>query len=507
MNLGTRIALLVGAAVLLATAITGTGLAFSSRSVGRDVIDRELLSAAAAFNGLDGAPDPVLMRAAFELRVARCDDAPDSPALDSTQRGAQDRNDDRRGNDDRPREPTNERLENGDQQRNNGGDRGRATNRPPSRFLQLRSGLQLVEPDGATTTSCLAAFEPVANELDIARNGFGQFLRSADINGDRYRVLTVGHGTLGAVQFAEELQVVERAMQGLFRRIVAFGLIGAVLAAVIGWFWARRATRPVRELSATAERVAVTQDLGERISVTGSDEIGTLAASFNRMLVSLDTSRAQQRRFVQDASHEFRTPLTSIRTNIELLQRHPTIDEETRAAILSDIQAELEELSDLSAELVDSAAEVTNAPDARLEVDFEALVESCITRARRRHSRPIDLAVASASTVLVDPAAVSRAIDNLVGNAAKFTPADGAITVELQAGTITVSDTGPGIPETDLPNIFDRFYRATTARTEPGSGLGLSIVKQVVDAHDGQVFASNRPGGGARVGFTLPVTH
>jgi len=480
MNLGTRIALLVGAAVLLATTIAGTGLAVSSRTVGRDVIDRDLDVAARGVAGPDGRPAAALVRAALNRRLERCDQPTQAPA------GTRDHGRDRGSNDN---------------------DRDRKPPPRPARFQspQLRSGLQLIQPDGTTTASCLSTFTPVDEEAMIAETGTGRFRRSVEIDGELYRVLTVGYGNLGAVQFAEEMQVVEDTTSGLVARIISFGLIGAVLAGAFGWLWARQATRPVRELSATAERVAATQDLGERIEVSGNDEISNLAKSFNSMLVSLETSRAQQHQLVQDASHELRTPLTSIRTNIDLLQRHPTMDDDTRATILNDIRAEVEELSGLSAELVESATEIDNSPSARIETDLESLVEGCVTRARRSHSRDIELSVSNPAVVMVDPVAISRAVDNLIGNAAKFTPADREIVALVDASTVTVNDRGPGIPAEDLPSIFDRFYRATTARSEPGSGLGLSIVQQIVQAHDGEVFASNRPGGGASVGFTLPA--
>lgn len=505
MSLGTRIALLVGAAVLLATAITGTGLALSSRSVGRNVIDRELDAAAMAFSNADGRPDPLIVRAAFQLQVARCE----RPAED-TGTAAQLAADDAGP----PPAPGNDGNVGGNGGGDGPGDRDRNPRRQDGPLVpRLRSGLQLVEANGDTVATCLPPFAPIEKELSIAEVGVGKFRRSLSIDGDRYRVLTIGYPGLGAVQFAEELEVAEGATAGLMTRIVAYGLIGAALAGAFGWFWARRATRPVQQLSATAERVALTQDLGERIPISGNDtdyrndEIGNLAASFNRMLVSLDTSREQQHRLVQDASHELRTPLTSIRTNIDLLQRHPNLDQDTRTTVLNDIRAELEELSDLTAELVESATEFDDSPSSRIEVELQSLVEACLHRARRSHSREIELAVTNPALVEVDPAAVRRAIDNVIGNAAKFTPAEGAITVAVDGGTVTVDDRGPGIPEADLPNVFDRFYRSTTARTQPGSGLGLSIVQQVVHAHGGDVFAKNRVGGGASVGFTLPTVN
>jgi len=503
MTLRSRIAALVAVTVLLASAIAGFGVALSSRNVGIDRLD-DALRADAVLLGDRPAFDGELQRA-FELRQAACgDDIEELTDIDGPP----------------PGNPP------------------RALSREERRFRVLgefSSEVQLVRPNGNVFTACLLL--PISdNEVVIAAQGAGIDLRTVTIDDDRYRLLTRGYGQLGAVQFARPLDLTEDTMRGLVTRIIGFGVFGAVLAGAAGWFLARRATGPVKRLSAAAERVASTGNLGERLDVTGRDELADLATSFNTMLESLDTSRAQQRRLVQDASHELRTPLTSIRTNIELLQRHRDIDDAVRASMLDDISSELVELSELTTELVDSATEVSTDPTKAVRFDLAAVVQQCVERGRRRHRREISLAVEpprdtgqpntgntnpaspdasdptrqtatdDAHTVVGDASLVARAVTNLINNAVKFTTADTPIEVHCDRTTVRVVDEGPGVPPDDLANIFDRFYRTDTARQAPGSGLGLAIVKQVVEQHGGTVRAQNRVEGGLDIGFHLPAS-
>ena len=221
------------------------------------------------------------------------------------------------------------------------------------------------------------------------------------------------------------------------------------------------------------------------------------------MLDALRTSRAQQRRLVEDASHELRTPLTSLRTNIEVLRRADAHPEAEIDEILSDVDSELRELSDLVTELVELATDADRSDEPLQEVGLGSLVEGVAERARRRTGRAIDVTTDS-NRISAWPSMIERAVSNLIDNAHKWSPDGEAVTVSVVGTRVTVLDNGPGIPDSDLPRIFDRFYRSDEARSKPGSGLGLAIVAQLVQAHDGEVFAANRPGGGAEVGFQLP---
>ena len=480
MSLRARIALLVGVTVLLASAIGGIGTTLSSRSIGTARVDRALVGDAESF----GAQSPRLvsqLQFAFDARRATCDDTEDADTIQST-----DEND------------------------------AAQTTAPPTgptrRAERLRllpefaSNLQLIRPTGVVISTC-QTLPVAAEESAIAASGDGSVFRTVSIDNERFRLMTRGFGDVGAVQFARSLDITDDTLRTLAVRSVIFGLLGALCAAAVGWLFAKRATDPVLRLSQAAEHVAQTQDLGERITVEGDDEIGALADSFNTMLSSLDTSREQQQRLVQDASHELRTPLTSMRTNVELLQRHVDIEPELRAQILADIGAELHELTELTTELVDSATEIPTTMELRDEVNLTDLVTTCVERAQRRHHRTVEVLVASSHPTIVrgDFALLTRAVTNLINNAVKFSASDTGIQVEIQAGTVTVRDRGPGIPAEDLPFVFDRFYRATASRSAPGSGLGLAIVKQIVTGHGGSVSAKNRLDGGAAIGFSLPV--
>lgn len=487
MSLRTRIAMLVAGTVLLATLVGGVGTALSSRNVGIDRIDEQLLDDAARIDPTGRASDNQI-RLAFEVRRATCND--DAPSTDG------------QGDD--------QVAATGDQPATDDDGAGPPPRNPSERFArflpEFSSSLQLVRSNGVIISGCVVL--PVEGEdTDIATTGSGDLLRTVSVDGERYRMLTTGFGDLGALQFARSLELTEDTLRGLFVRTMLFGAIGALLAGLLGWVLARRATQPVERLSEAADRVATTRDLGERITVEGGGEIGTLAASFNTMLASLDTSREQQQRLVQDASHELRTPLTSMRTNVELLQRHTDVPAELRAQVLADISAELAELTELTGELVESATEVDTNFDRSAPFDVANVVEECVERGRRRHRREISLELAHdvETTVVGDGALVARAITNLINNAAKFSdPSSGPIEVVSRGTAVQVLDRGPGIPPDDLPHVFDRFYRATAARSAPGSGLGLSIVKQIVDGHGGQLSAHNREGGGLSIGFTLP---
>lgn len=480
MNLRTRVAVLVAVTVLIASAVGGLGVALSSQRVGIDRLDQELLQDASRFD----ANNPQLagqLQINLEARRTTCES--DAAAdVDANGESAT---------------PDNTEAP----QRTNG--RGQRL----GRFIpQFASSMQVIRSAGVVVPGCIALPADEA-ELAIAAQGSGSTLRTVSIDDTRYRMLTVGLGDIGALQFARDLDLTEGTLRGLFTRIISFGAIGALLAGLVGWYFAGRATRPVERLSEAADRVARTRDLGERMSVEGSDEISALATSFNTMLESLDTSREQQQRLVQDASHELRTPLTSMRTNVELLQRHSNVPDDVRAQVMSDIGAELAELTELTAELVESATEVHTNPDHNTPFDLAHVVNECVDRGRRRHRRDIelDLSTAEDSVVLGDPTLVTRALTNLINNAAKFSDDDTPLQVVSAGTSVRVLDRGPGIDPADLPNIFDRFYRATAARSAPGSGLGLAIVKQIVDAHGGSLHVANRSDGGLDIGFELPA--
>ncbi len=301
---------------------------------------------------------------------------------------------------------------------------------------------------------------------------------------------------------ARDLTETDAFLSGLQTRLILIGGSAVLLAAVLAWFVSRRAVRPVAVLTRAAEHVAATRDLEVPIEVTRRDEIGRLAASFNTMLAALASSRSQQRRLVADAGHELRTPLTSLRTNIEVLARVSDMPAADRAELLADARQELEELSALVAELVDLAADAP--PEPEVSVRLDEVVGEAVERFRRRSGREVLLA-AEETPLEGKPGRLARAVANLLDNAGKFSPPETPVEVTLRGGRLEVRDHGPGIDPADLPRVFGRFYRAVGARTTPGSGLGLAIVDEVAREHGGRAFAANAEGGGAVVGFEVPL--
>ena len=315
------------------------------------------------------------------------------------------------------------------------------------------------------------------------------------------RMVTVNTEVLGFVQIARPLTEVDATLAGLAAALFLFGTVGVLLAAGAGLLIARSALKPIDELAEAAEHVAETQDLAARIDITTNDEVGRLAAEFNAMMAALETSRQEQQRLVRDAGHELRTPLTALRTNIELLGRTRDLTDEQRTELIAAADAEVKDLSLLVGEVVDLASDrYTEGPVEDLRLD--EIVASSVERAERRFDVEIDLA-AEPSPVRGRPGALSRAVDNLIDNGVKWGGGDGPIEVTVAGGRVTVRDHGPGIDDADRDQVFDRFYRSASARSMPGSGLGLSIVKQVVDASGGTVFAATAEDGGAIVGFDL----
>jgi two-component system sensor histidine kinase MprB len=372
------------------------------------------------------------------------------------------------------------------------------------RFEQVL--LQILDEDGEVVIAPDAGTLPVDDAARaVAAGTSGAWAWSeVDLDDETYRQAVAPVEGGGAVQVARSLAETQRLLDSLRDRTIAAVVAVSAVAALVGWILARQITRPLVRLTAAAEEVADTGRLDVDVPAGGADEAGRLGAAFGGMLAALRSSRDAQQRLVQDAGHELRTPLTSLQTNISVLRRHGELPPETRARVLDDLDQESHELTALVNELVELATEQHD--DAPPEpVDLGPLIERVAERARRRTGRTI-IVTTDGSVVEGRPAALERAVSNLLDNAAKFDRSASAIEVTAAAGDITVADRGPGIPPDDLGRVFDRFYRAVDARSAPGSGLGLAIVRDVATAHGGQVHAANRPDGGALVGFSLPVT-
>jgi two-component system sensor histidine kinase MprB len=328
------------------------------------------------------------------------------------------------------------------------------------------------------------------------------------IDGVHARVLDATYAGGATAQLARPLTEVDAVLSRLRAGLAILVVGGIAAAALLGRLVARASLVPVSVLTGTAEHVAATRDLSRRIRAgDGEDELSRLAAAFNTMLAALERSQQAQRRLVADASHELRTPLTSLRTNLEVLaDPRGGLDDADRERLRADVVSQVEELTELVGDLVDLARDDEPAADDREDVRLDAVVLAAVERARR-HAPRVDFAVdVEPCLVWGSPARLHRAIANLLDNAAKFAGATGPVEVRLRAGgELTVRDHGPGIADADLPHVFDRFWRAETARGRPGSGLGLAIVRQAAEAHGGTVRAEAAPGGGALLRLRLPA--
>lgn len=340
-------------------------------------------------------------------------------------------------------------------------------------------------------------------DLEIARSGRGRTVRTVDSDGGTWRVETVGIAGGGAVQIARDFGESGRVLSTLRWTLTVLVLVAGALSAFLGWLLARRATKPLEQLTVAAEEVATTGRLDVDVPPAGVDETGRLARAFSVMLSALGQSRDQQQQLVQDAGHELRTPLTSLRTNVETLQRYPHLPADTRATVLADLASETRELGSLVDELVQLATDTwDDEPEESL--DLAQIAERIVDRARRRTGREITIDAEPAPFV-GRPRELTRAIGNLVDNAAKFSEPPTPIEVVVRRGMVEVRDHGPGIAPEDLPHVFGRFYRAADARPKPGSGLGLAIVDQIVRSHGGTVSVANAADGGADFVILLPV--
>ncbi|HEV3408024.1 MAG TPA: HAMP domain-containing sensor histidine kinase [Gaiellaceae bacterium] len=370
-------------------------------------------------------------------------------------------------------------------------------------YVQLASadGATLKPPEGDVSL-------PVDQRVrEVAAGSQDAFFSDAEVAGTHVRVFAAPLGDGYALQLARPLTEVDDALARIRAILILVAAGGVALAAALGLAVARAALGPVRRLTEATEHVTETRDLARRIDDDGRgrDELSRLAASFNAMLAALEEAARAQRQLVADASHELRTPLTSLRTNIEVLARDQSMSTEERERLLADVVEQLAEMTELVAELVELAHGDRSLGDPE-EIRLDLLVAEAVERARR-NAPQVEFALdADESTVHGVRVSIERAVANLLDNAAKWSPAGGTVAVRVADGEVIVRDQGPGIDDDDLPYVFDRFYRASTARGMPGSGLGLAIVRQVAEAHDGAVAAERAEGGGTRVRLRLGAT-
>lgn len=370
--------------------------------------------------------------------------------------------------------------------------------------------VQIVTPEGETARP---RDEPVGlpvnrPTLALAQSGSGRRFDDVHVAGNHLRVLTVGLGPYGAVQIARPLGEVDNVLHKVLLILLVMSAGGIALGVAMGGGVARAALAPVRRFTSGTESIAASGDVSRRIDVEGDDELARLARTFNATLDELERSVEAQRHLVADAGHELRTPIASLRANIQLLEDVDRLPEAERAGLRNDIVLELDELTALVADIVE-LARGTKPTEAEVDdVRLDLVVQQLVERAKRRGGNQVSYDLDMEPTLLRgQQERIARAVSNLLDNARKWSPPGGLVEVRLHDGQLSVRDHGPGFEEQDLPHVFDRFFRSDRARALPGSGLGLAIVRQAAEAGGGRVRAENAAGGGAlvTVSFGAPL--
>ena len=379
------------------------------------------------------------------------------------------------------------------------------------RFLRSDGTVIAATQDAVLSSSqaeidrALQSTETIASQVQIDDRTYETRLVGFDAPSGERVALQVGRDITGQIDTLDQLR---------FRLIVLVSAV-VVASAVAGYFLANKLVRPLEQLRAATRAVADTKDFSEAIPIEGNGEIADVAADFNVMLAKLDESALQQRRLVQDASHELRAPLSTLRANVELSQRmavraqaagHDSDEPQSEyIAMLGTAISEVDELSRLVDELVNLASFPFDESPTEL-LDLGEVTTDTVEAFRPRHpDRRIDVRLGENQPIDGKSAHLQRAIANVLANAIKFSPADTAVEVLVEGNRVVVNDRGPGILEADLDRIFDKFYRSPTVQTIEGSGLGLAFVAEVVQAHGGTVHATNRDGGGSTITLDIPA--
>ena len=318
---------------------------------------------------------------------------------------------------------------------------------------------------------------------------------------------------VGVIMVAQSIQPVLDTLRRLGTLLVIGILGGLAFASIVGALLARSALAPIDRMTQSAHGIANAGDLTRRIEQPKTrDEVGRLASTFNEMLTRIEQLFRSQQRFVADMSHELRSPLTTIRGNLDLLKRGAFENNEEREVSLAAIDSESARMQRMVQDLLllaqaDAGVEIRKQP-----VELDTLLLD-VYRQTRMTAKGIKVSLGNEdqAQVLGDPDRLKQLFINLVDNAIKYTPNGGEVTLAFERDTewvrVAVADTGPGIPAQDLPKIFDRFYRVDKARAREngGTGLGLAIVKWIVDAHGGKIAVKSNLGKGTTFTVWLPL--
>lgn len=325
------------------------------------------------------------------------------------------------------------------------------------------------------------------------------------------RPITYNNGVVGSIQVATSMEQINDVSQALLV-VMLLSCAVAILGAIgLSMWFSHRALQPIEDITQAANSIAVSTDLSTRLAWDGPhDELGRLISVFNHMMSRIEQSFSVQQRFVADVSHELRTPLTAIRGNMEIIKRYG-MDDEALDAVDSEAERMARLVNDL---LMLARADYGGITIDLYPLDLDTIVMEVFQESRGLlQGRDLDFKIRQ-----IEPARINGNADrmkqlllNLISNAIKFTEDGGKITLSLQnTGTqaiLSLSDSGIGIAEGDLDRVFDRFYQVDTARTHTGGGfgLGLSIVRWIVESHEGTIKASRNPGGGTTFTADIPL--
>ncbi len=367
-------------------------------------------------------------------------------------------------------------------------------------------------PDGGAPFDTIAALAPPLAAVDT---GVGTLGVVPGNDGQRWRVYILPLEDTGDRLVAlAPLGDVDGSVE-MFRRLVfILVMTGALVALGAGYALAGRALRPVATLTDTAGQIARSHDFGHRVPVLmRKDELGLLGATFNGMLSSLEEAYEAQRRFVSDASHELRAPLTAIQANLELLERYPTMAEDERREAIGEASREAQRLARMVGDLLALARADAGVALRRDPVALAEVVREAFEQARHlARGQRLSLNGVEPLTVVGDRDRIQQLLLVLLDNALKYTPSDGEVRIGVRrvgaTAEVSVVDTGIGISSEDLGRVFERFYRADPARGRDtgGTGLGLPIARWIAQQHGGDVMLDSAPGRGTVATVRLPLS-
>ncbi len=369
----------------------------------------------------------------------------------------------------------------------------------------------VVERGNQTPFDPLLALAPPLHPVTESPGTFGVV---DDGQGERWRIYVLPEpAILRYLVVAAPLARVDTAVDRFRQTIPLFALLGAVVTWTAGWLLAGRVLQPVAAMTETARRIAHSGDTKQRVAVPPQDdEVGQLAETFNEMLASVDAAAQTQQRFVSDASHELRAPLTAIKGNLDLLRNQPRLSAEDRREALEEASREAERLIGLVADLLALARADAGVPLRRERVELDRVLLEALSDARHlAREQTLEVAELEPAEVEGDRDRLQQLLVILLDNALKYTPGSGTVTIGLRregaCAVATVADNGVGIGPDALPHVFERFYRADPARSRDpgGTGLGLPIAQWIARQHGGDVALESTAGEGTSVRVTLPL--